>query len=84
MGTRHGGPALAELYGVCVLNRAVKRNAIRFSDFAFQLTVRRANLKCQIGTCWGGDRWPFPAPSRSIAMLSSAVSRVSLHSSRLS
>jgi hypothetical protein len=45
---------LAVLYGVETkeLNRAVKRNAIRFpDDFMFQLTDEEAdNLRCQFGT----------------------------------
>jgi hypothetical protein len=44
---------LASLYGVTTgaLNRAVKRNAVRFpADFMFQLTPgEQENLKCQIG-----------------------------------
>jgi len=43
---------LAELYGVKTgaLNRAVKRNAVRFPpDFMFQLTAQEwENLKCQL------------------------------------
>jgi len=53
---------LARLYGVetKVLNRAVKRNEMRFpADFMFRLTMKAYNnLKCQIGTSsqWGGRR----------------------------
>jgi hypothetical protein len=66
---------LAALYGVEVkaLNRAVRRNAVRFpEDFMFQLTREECyELKCQTGTSssisgqtttgaspWGGSRVP--------------------------
>ncbi len=75
---------LANLYGVetGALNRAVKRNAIRFpDDFMFQLEVSEwDNLKCQTGSSrWGGDRRALPHAftEQGVAMLSSV-----LHSKR--
>lgn len=70
---------LAELYGVetGALNRAVKRNSLRFpSDFMFQLKpVEWENLKCQFGiSSWGGDRaMPHAFTEHGVAMLSSVL-----------
>ena len=71
---------LAGLYGVQTgaLNRAVKRNAIRFPpDFMFQLTAQEwESLKCRIGTSsWGGDRRALPRVfmEQGVAMLSSVL-----------
>lgn len=71
---------LAELYGVQTgaLNRAIKRNAIRFpADFMFQLTTQEwENLKCQTGiSSWGGDRraLPYVFTEQGVAMLSSVL-----------
>jgi len=76
---------LAILYGVSTgaLNRAVKRNAIRFpGDFMFALTTREwENLRCQIGIssagrvrARGGRRGlPYAFTEQGIAMLSSVL-----------
>ncbi len=72
---------LASLYGVetKVLNRAVKRNLLRFpSDFMFQLTADEAEvLRCQIGTSKqgrGGRRYfPYVFTEQGVAMLSSVL-----------
>ena len=70
---------LARLYGVeaKVLNRAVKRNAVRFpQDFMFQLTTGEwDDLKCQTGTSsWGGSRVaPYAFTEQGVAMLSSVL-----------
>ena len=72
---------LASLYGVDtkVLNRAVKRNLLRFpSDFMFQLTSDEADvLRCQIGTSKkgrGGRRYfPYVFTEQGVAMLSSVL-----------
>jgi len=70
---------LAELYGVetGALNRAVKRNALRFpADFMFQLKPAEwENLKCQFGISrWGGDRaMPHAFTEHGVAMLSSVL-----------
>ena len=70
---------LAELYGVetGALNRAVKRNSLRFpSDFMFQLKPEEwENLKCQFGISrWGGDRAiPHAFTEHGVAMLSSVL-----------
>jgi len=70
---------LAELYGVetGALNRAVKRNPLRFpSDFMFQLKPAEwENLKCQFGISrWGGDRaMPHAFTEHGVAMLSSVL-----------
>jgi len=67
---------LAKLYGVEVkaLNRAVKRNNMRFpDDFMFQLSIAEWEiLKYQIGTSrWGGKRKiPYVFTEHGIAMLS--------------
>jgi|SRR5437867_3103826 len=76
---------LARLYGVEVaaLNRAVKRNALRFpEDFMFQLTPQEfASLRGQIGISKigrGGRRYcPYAFTEQGVAMLSSV-----LHSER--
>ena len=74
---------LAVLYGVetSALNRAVKRNLVRFpGDFMFQLTRDEAErLRCQIGTSrWGGRRYqPYAFTEQGVAMFSSV-----LHSER--
>ncbi len=74
---------LAELYGVTTgnLNKAVKRNLIRFpADFMFQLTTKEFDyLLFQIGrTSWGGRRTPpFVFSEQGVAMLSGI-----LHSDR--
>lgn len=77
---------LAKLYDVetGALNRAVRRNQIRFpKDFAFQLTEKeRENLRCQFGISsletdkgfWGGRRYPPLAfTEQGVAMLSSVL-----------
>ena len=72
---------LAFLYGVetKVLNRAVKRNLVRFPlDFMFQLTAEEAdNLRCQIGTSSlsdGGRRYPpYVFTEQGVAMLSTVL-----------
>jgi hypothetical protein len=70
---------LAALYGVPTkqLNRAVRRNLIRFpGDFMFVLTaVEAANLRFQFGTSsWGGRRFlPYAFTEEGIAMLSSIL-----------
>jgi len=70
---------LAGLYGVSTghLNRAVKRNQIRFpGDFSFRLsTSEAANLKCQTGIAsWGGRRTtPLAFTEQGVAMLSSVL-----------
>lgn len=70
---------LATLYGVPTkfLNRAVKRNLIRFpSDFMFRLTDTEIGiLRCQIGTSrWGGRRYrPYVFTEHGVAMLSSVL-----------
>jgi hypothetical protein len=77
---------LASLYGVetKTLNRAVKRNRIRFpDDFMFQLTEKEEEfLRCQIGTskmvqkmeARGGRRYlPFVFTEQGVAMLSSVL-----------
>ena len=74
---------LAELYRVTTknLNKAVKRNRIRFPpDFMFQLTaLDLETLRFQFGTSrWGGRRYrPYVFTEQGIAMLSSV-----LHSER--
>lgn len=76
---------LAQLYQVKTkeLNKAVKRNTIRFpSDFMFQLTDPEAKiLRSQIGTSkneHGGRRYlPYVFTEQGVAMLSSV-----LHSKR--
>ncbi len=70
---------LAELYGVEVkyINRAVKRNADRFSaNFCLILNSREiSNLKCQFGTSsWGGKRkQPTVFTEQGVAMLSAVL-----------
>ena len=77
---------LAALYEVetKVLNRAVRRNQIRFpTDFMFQLTEKEEEiLRCQIGTSrfdlknrtWGGRRHPsLVFTEQGVAMLSSVL-----------
>jgi hypothetical protein len=70
---------LAELYAVDTgaLNRAVKRNPLRFPpDFMFQLSPEEwENLKCQFGISrWGGDRaMPHAFTEHGVAMLSSVL-----------
>jgi ORF6N domain len=72
---------LAELYGVDTktLNRAVKRNLVRFpKDFMFLLTPQEfVNLKYQIGTSsssYGGRRKrPYAFTEQGVAMLSSVL-----------
>jgi hypothetical protein len=73
---------LAKLYGVETkqLNRAVKRNALRFpGDFMFQLTAAEVrNLRCQFGTssshAHGGYRWlPYAFTEHGVVMLSSVL-----------
>ena len=71
---------LAELYGVetGALNRAVKRNIIRFPlDFMFPLNASEwKDLKCQFGSSsWGGDRRALPHvfTEQGVAMLSSVL-----------
>lgn len=72
---------LAALYGVetGALNRAVKRNLLRFpSDFMFQLTAEEFDiLRCQIGISKkspGGRRFlPFVFTEQGVAMLSSVL-----------
>jgi len=77
---------LAALYQVetKALNRAVRRNKIRFpEDFMFQLTENEVeNLRCQIGTSrlglknesWGGRRHPsLVFTEQGVAMLSSVL-----------
>jgi hypothetical protein len=74
---------LARLYGVetKVLNRAVRRNAVRFpDDFMFQLTGDEIEgLRCQFGTSKrGGRRYaPHVFTEQGVVMLSSV-----LHSER--
>jgi len=73
--------SLAELYGVETkqLNRAVKRNLVRFpDDFMFQLSDQDVtNLRCQFGTSsslYGGRRYrPFVFTEQGVAMLSSVL-----------
>jgi len=71
--------ALAELYGVSTknLNKAVKRNLIRFpEDFMFQLTEEEyENLRFQIGTSnRGGRRYlPYAFSEQGTSMLSSVL-----------
>jgi len=71
---------LAALYGVetKVLNRAVKRNLLRFpSDFMFQLTVEETEaLRFHFGTSKGrgGRRYqPYVFTEQGVAMLSSVL-----------
>jgi hypothetical protein len=70
---------LAYLYKVSTknLNKAVKRNRIRFpGDFMFQLTAEEANhLRFQFGTSnWGGRRYlPYAFTEQGVAMLSSVL-----------
>jgi hypothetical protein len=72
---------LPELYKVETkqLNRAVKRNQIRFpQDFMFQLTTQELeNLRCQIGTSKmyrGGRRYPpYAFSEHGVAMLASVL-----------
>jgi hypothetical protein len=70
---------LAMLYGVKTfnLNKAVKRNIIRFpSDFMFQLSKQEfSNLKFQFGiSSWGGTRkLPYAFTEQGVAMLSSVL-----------
>jgi hypothetical protein len=70
---------LAELYGVPTrdINRAVKRNQIRFpDDFVLRLSAEEAsNLKFQIETSrWGGRRkLPQAFTEHGVAMLSSVL-----------
>jgi hypothetical protein len=73
---------LAALYGVTTgnLNKAVKRNAERFSiDFMFQLDAEEvANLRFQFGiSSWGGRRRrPYAFTEQGVAMLSSVLNSV--------
>jgi hypothetical protein len=73
------GNDLAGLYSVetKVLNRAVRRNIVRFpSDFMFRLTKGEyENLRCQFGTSsWGGRRYlPYAFTEQGVAMLSSVL-----------
>ncbi|MBY0433397.1 MAG: ORF6N domain-containing protein [Cyclobacteriaceae bacterium] len=70
---------LAELYNVTTgnLNKAVKRNLLRFpDDFMFQLTEKEfKNLIFQNGTSgWGGTRkLPYAFTEQGVAMLSSVL-----------
>ncbi|HNW97784.1 MAG TPA: ORF6N domain-containing protein [Bacteroidales bacterium] len=70
---------LAVLYGVTTgnLNKAVKRNIMRFpDDFMFQLTQHEfENLKFQIGiSSWGGTRsLPYAFTEQGVAMLSGVL-----------
>ena len=75
---------LAELYQVetKALNRAMKRNVMRFpDDFCFQLSeVEYENLRCQIGTSslendnYGGRRYlPYAFTEQGISMLSAVL-----------
>ncbi len=75
---------LAKLYRVetKALNRAVKRNIMRFpDDFCFQLSeVEFENLRCQIGTSslendnYGGRRYlPYVFTEQGISMLSAVL-----------
>jgi hypothetical protein len=77
---------LAELYGVetGALNRAVRRNQIRFpEDFMFQLSeIEEESLRCQIGISKighkiesrGGRRYlPLVFTEQGVAMLSSVL-----------
>ncbi len=70
---------LAELYGVTTgnLNKAVKRNLVRFpDDFMFQLTEKEFNdMIFQNGTSsWGGTRKrPYAFTELGVAMLSSVL-----------
>ncbi len=71
---------LAEIYGVTTsnLNKAVKRNIVRFPDeFMFQLNNKEyKDLKFQIGTSssWGGRRkLPFVFTEHGAVMLSSVL-----------
>lgn len=72
---------LAELYGVetKILNKAVKRNALRFpKDFMFQMTVAESDfLRFQFGTSKsgrGGRRYlPHVFTEQGVAMLSSVL-----------
>lgn len=70
---------LAELYGVTTgnLNKAVKRNLVRFpDDFMFQLTEKEfKDMIFQNGTSsWGGTRKrPYAFTELGVAMLSSVL-----------
>lgn len=70
---------LAELYGVTTgnLNKAVKRNLVRFpDDFMFQLTEKEfKDMIFQNGTSsWGGTRKrPYAFTEQGVAMLSSVL-----------
>jgi len=71
---------LAELYGVTTghLNRAVKRNLLRFPrDFMFQLTQEEHQiLRCQIGILEKGRHskyLPYVFTQEGVAMLSSVL-----------
>ena len=71
---------LAELYGVetGALNRAVKRNAIRFpADFMFRLTLEEALAsRCQFGILKRGrnvKHLPHAFTEQGVAMLSSVL-----------
>lgn len=70
---------LAMLYGVeaKALNRAVRRNILRFpEDFMFQVSKEEfRNLRCQTGTSrWGGRRYrPYAFTEQGVAMLSSVL-----------
>lgn len=70
---------LADLYniGTRYLNKAVKRNLLRFpKDFMFQLNKKEyKDLMFQIGTSsWGGTRkLPYVFTEQGIAMLSSVL-----------
>jgi len=73
---------LARLYGVQAgaLNRAVKRNALRFpEDFMFQLTREEFTvLRCQVGTLKHGrgrhrKYLPYAFTEQGVAMLSSVL-----------
>lgn len=74
---------LAKLYGVetGALNRAVRRNKLRFpDDFMFQLVEKEADfLRCQIGISnekqqHGGRRYlPLVFTEQGVAMLSSVL-----------
>jgi hypothetical protein len=72
--------ALAELYevGTKSLNRAVRRNALRFPvDFMFQLSEQEyEDLRLHFGTSssWGGRRHrPLAFTEQGVAMLSSVL-----------
>jgi len=70
---------LAKLYGVeaKALNRAVRRNLMRFpDDFMFQLSEDEFHdLRCQFGASrWGGRRYrPYAFTEQGVAMLSSVL-----------